>query len=152
MDAIIVRRNPRALGLVEPVDVFQDVERFANDMWDNWTPVYHEQRSSIPMEMFELKDDLVIRAEMPGIKKENIDVSLEGDELTLKATKKEEARPEGTESYLCELGFGEYTRTVTLPFPVSSEKTTATFENGMLEIRLPKTEESKPKHIEVRIK
>ena len=54
--------------------------------------------------------------------------------------------------YLDELCYGEYSRSVTLPFPVDNDRISATFENGMLEMSLPKTEESKPKRIEVKVK
>jgi HSP20 family protein len=152
MDAIIVRRGPTGtLTVREPVDMYRELDRFVNDVWDNWTPEDYEDGSSIPTDIYEMGDSLVIRSELPGFRKEDIDLSLEGDELTIKATRKDE-RSESTKSYSCELCYGEYSRSIVLPIPINSEKIEATFENGMLEVKLPKTEESKPKHIEVKVK
>ena len=143
MDAIIVRRYPTEAPTFVP--------SFLDELWNRWTPtVYEEQHSSIPMDMYELKDDLVIRAELPGFKKEDIDISIQGEELTLKATRKPEQRPEDSTRYMCELCDGDYARTVSLPFEVDSGKVSAVFENGLLEVRLPKREEAKAKHIEVK--
>jgi HSP20 family protein len=152
MDAIIVRRNPTGeLSVVEPM--FREIDRFAGDLWDSWTPtLIHEHGTGIPLDLVEMKDEMVLRAELPGFRKEDIDISLEGDELTLKATRKDVEQPEGTKTYLSEICYGEYSRMITLPYPVNTEKVVASFKNGMLEIKLPKTEESKPKHIEVQIK
>ena len=154
MDAIIVRRAPtRALSLIEPEDFLEDIDRYALNVWDSWTPfVYGDHREEMPMDMYETKDDLVIKAELPGFTREDIDVKLEGDTLTLKAVSKKEELPEESTSYLCERCFGEYSRSMTLPVPVQSDKVVASFENGLLELRLPKTEQVKARHIEVKAK
>ena len=142
MDAIIVRDGQTgAVGLLEPRDLFGGIGG-----------LYEYEGGSIPMDMYESKDELVLRAELPGFRKEDIDISLETEMLTVKAVKKEEEMPEGARPYLDERYFGEYTRTLTLPFPVETEKILANFENGVLEVRLPKAEEAKPKHIEVKVK
>jgi len=71
--------------------------------------------------------------------------------LTVKAEKKEQEVPDSS-FYRSEICYGEYSRTLTLPFPVNSDKSLATFENGLLEIKLPKAEEAKSKRIEVKVK
>jgi HSP20 family protein len=154
MDAIIVRRNPTlALSLTEPDNFLEELDRYALDVWNSWTPlVYHDRRAEIPMDMHETKDDLIVKAELPGFKKEDIDVKLEGDSLTLKAVSKREELPKESTSYLSERCFGEYSRSLTLPVPVQSDKVVASFENGILELRLPKTEQVKARHIEVKAK
>lgn len=152
MDAIIVRRNPRTLTVFQPMSLFEEIDEFASDIWDRWTPLYHIHRSSIPMDMYSLKDEVVVRAELPGFRKEDIDISLEDGQLTVKGTKKLNEMPEDAEGHLCELCSGEYSRSVTLPYAVDSDKISANFENGLLEVKLPKTEESKPKHIEIKVK
>src|SRR3972149_3100552 len=151
MDAIIVRRSPIRALMERPTSLFEDFDRWASDVWNTWTPSL-TGRSSIPMEMYETKDDLVIKAELPGFRKEDIDGTLEGDSLTIKATSKSEELPEGATSYLCERCYGEYSRTMTLPFPVDSSKVEATYESGLLHLCLPKSEEVKAKHIEVKVK
>ena len=115
MDAIIVRRGPTGtLTVREPVEMYRELDRFVNDIWDNWTPEDYGDRSGIPTDIYEMGDNLVIKSELPGFRKEDIDVSLEGDELRIKATRKEE-RPEGAKSYSCELCYGEYSRSIHSP-------------------------------------
>jgi HSP20 family protein len=144
MDAIIVRR--------EPTETLTPIPTFIDQLWDDWTGDYEESRNMMPIDMYQVKDDLVIRAELPGFRKEEVDVSVEGDELTIKGERKQEELPEGSKSYLCERCYGDYRRTVTLPFEVEVGKISATFENGILEIKLPMREEAKPKHIAVTVK
>jgi HSP20 family protein len=104
--------------------------------------------------MYQEKDDLVIKAELPGVQKEGLEVSLEGDTLHIKAEKKEEREEadEETKYYACERVYGSYHRTVSLPFPIEAVKISATFEGGVLEVRLPKAEEAKPKQIKIETK
>ena len=156
MADIVVRRNPgRALTTWEsfyrPMSLLDDIERFASDMWESWTPMVYGN-PGYALDMYGNDDELVMRAELPGIGKEDITVDLENGELTIKANKKQPEMPEGVTYYTSERCFGEYSRTVSLPFPVDAEKVSATFENGLLEIKLPKAEEAKAKHIEVKVK
>lgn len=155
MNAITVRRSPsRALTTMEsvyrPMSLLDEIDRFANEVWES--PVICSTDMYPFLDMYEVKDELVMKAELPGIKKEDIDVSFEGDCLTIKAEKKQEEVPEDATLYSCERCSGTYSRTVSLPFPVNAEKVSATFENGLLEIRLPKAEEAKAKHIEIKVK
>jgi HSP20 family protein len=152
MDAIIMRRNPHALSVVEP-SFFEEIDRWARDVWDTWTPtLFPYRRTAIPMDMYGTKDGMVLKAELPGFRKEDVDVNLEGDRLIIKAVSKKEEIPEGSSSYLSERFYGEYSRSLTLPFPVDPEKVSATFENGLLQVSLPMSEEVKPKHIEIKVK
>lgn len=153
---IVVRRNPtRAVSLMEPiyrpVSWLDEVEHMVNDVWETWTPVVYSRGTYPPIDMFERKNELVVRMELPGIRKEDIGVSLEGDNLIITAEKKPEEESKDFTFYACERCFGDYSRSVSLPFPVEADKTTATFENGLLEIRLPKAEEARSKHIDVKV-
>lgn len=117
---------------------------------DSPVSYYHTHTSQYPyIDMWEEKNELVMKVELPGVKKEDIDVSLQGDCLTIKAERKQEELPEDSTSYICERCFGRFSRSVSLPFPVNADKINTTFENGVLEIRLPKTEEAKAKHIAI---
>ncbi len=148
----IVRRNPsRALTLVEPfyrpLSFLDGFERLARDVFESTSYTELTPR----LDVIEDKDELVIKAEFPGIRKEDLDVSLEENTLTIKAEKKQEEVSEEATYYTCERCFGHYSRSISLPFPVDSDKLSSTFENGLLEIRLPKAEEAKPKRIEVKV-
>ncbi len=148
---VIMRTSPsRALTVLEQVSLLDEIERFAQEVWEG--PIFYQSGLMPRLEMYEEKDELVIKAELPGIKKEDIDISLEGDCLTIKGEKKQEEMSKEVTYYSCERCFGEYSRSVTVPFPVDTEHISSTFENGLLEIRLPKAPEAKAKHIEVKVK
>jgi len=93
----------------------------------------------------------VVKTELPGIKKEDLKISLKGDMLTIEAEKKQENTTEDTKYYAHERHCGHYSRSVLLPTPVDADKVSATFEGGVLEIRLPKTEETKSTQNEVKV-
>jgi HSP20 family protein len=107
-----------------------------------WTPA---------VDLFEDKDNFVIRAELPGMKKEDIDISLHGDVLTLSGERKEQEVFDKAETYRAERFLGRFQRSVTLPFAVDSKKVQASYRDGILNVTLPKTEEAKPKQIEVKV-
>jgi HSP20 family protein len=105
---------------------------------------------SMAMDVFAEKDELVVRAEMPGVEKEKIEINIDKDSLRIEAEKSGEEKTDGRTYYLCERCSGKFIRSLSLPFPVDASKASASFENGVLEIRLPKAEEAKSRHIEVR--
>lgn len=157
MTVITVRRTPnRALTMAEPfyrpMSLLDDIERFVSDVWDSGTPTDYSTYMRPRLDMYEEKDELVMRAELSGIRKEDISISFENGCLTIKAEKKQPEMSEDAAVYACERCFGTYSRSVSLPFPIEADKASATFENGLLEIRLPKAEEAKAKHIEVKVK
>lgn len=150
--AAIITRTPRNMTVVErPLSLFDEMAR---DLWYSW-PFARTYRTGLTprIDMYEYEDELVIRAELPGVHKDNLDVSIDGDMLIIKGEKKEkEEVSENANYYFCERSMGSFTRSISLPFPVDFDKVSSTFENGVLEIRLPKTAEVKAKHIEVKVK
>lgn len=150
----IIRRSPgRALVVRGPFHLLDEFESLARELWDSWQPVVFRTGFSPTLDMYEEKDELVVKAELPGVEKEGLDISLEGDMLHIKAEKKEEKEEtdEETKYYACERYYGSYHRSVSLPFPVDANKVSATFEDGVLHLRLPKAEEARPKHIEIKV-
>ena len=149
--AMIIRRRPgTALRLMDPFyrpfDIFREIGDVLNGPFG-----YHY--SFIPRtDVYEEDGELVVKAELGDVKNEDIDISLEADHLTIKAEKKREEEAGKVMHYTGERYFGRYFRSMTLPFPVIADKVTATFENGLLEIRLPRAEEEKPRQIEVKAK
>ncbi|MFQ5536805.1 MAG: Hsp20/alpha crystallin family protein [Gemmatimonadota bacterium] len=100
----------------------------------------------------ETKDELILTAEIPGMEEEDISVELENNVLTISGEKTEE-RTEGDEErryHLWERRFGSFQRSFTLPRTVKAEDIQATYENGVLEIHLPKVPEAKGRKIEVK--
>lgn len=146
----IIRRNPgRALRVVErPWGFLDDMEKMVSGLWESWEPM--ATTLTPRTDIFEDKDGLVVKAELPGIKRSDLDIALEGDMLTIKAEKQKEKVDEDTTYYRCERSFGQYTRHISLPYQVDAEQVSATFKDGLLKIKLPRGEEAKSKHIEIK--
>ncbi len=146
----LIRRSPDgALTLrpfFSPFSLIEEVEEMARAAFDT--------RLTPKLDMFEENGEMVIKAEMPGVRKKDLDISLEGDVLTIKAEKKEEREEgeKGTTHYTRERRFGQYIRYMTLPARVDAEKVSATLKKGLLEIRLPKAEGPESKKIEIKTK
>ncbi len=96
-------------------------------------------------------DDILVKAELPGMKKEDIDVSLTKDTITISGEKKKEEKIEKKDYYSLERSYGSFKRSFSLPSEVQTEKASAKFKDGVLEIRIPKTEEAKKKEKKVMI-
>jgi HSP20 family protein len=103
------------------------------------------------IDLRENKDDMVLRAELPGMKREDIDVSLHGDMITLSGERKEEKDFKDSEVYRSERFLGKFQRSFTLPCAVDAGKVQADYKDGVLTVTLPKAEESRPKQIEVKV-
>ena len=100
--------------------------------------------------MYEKGDNILIDAELPGIKKEDIDVTVEEHQVTLRGERKEEKETKKEEYYRKERLYGSFARSFTLPSNVAADKVDATYKDGVLHVTLPKTEEAKGKHISVK--
>jgi HSP20 family protein len=103
------------------------------------------------VDVYEDKDDIVVKAEIPGLSKDDITVQATESTLTIKGEKKREEEIKEEDYYCCERSFGAFTREVDLPSDVKADQVKASFKNGILEIRMPKTEEAKKKAITVKI-
>ena len=104
------------------------------------------------LDLHEDKDNFYVRAELPGMKKEDIDLSLHDGSLSISGERKQESHSEDKEVYRAERFFGRFQRTVVLPAPVAVDKVKAEYKDGVLKVTLPKTEEAKPKRIDVNVK
>jgi len=113
-----------------------------------WTPA---------MDVYENPEAVVVRVEVPGMKKEDIEVSLHDGSLSISGERKSElqgkpsAEKNQPEVYRAERFFGRFQRTVSLPTLVASDKVKAEYTDGILTVTLPKAEEAKPKHIDVQV-
>jgi HSP20 family protein len=102
-----------------------------------------------PLDVHEDKDNFSVHVELPGMKREDIEVTLQDGALVISGERKEEKVQEGTEVHRQERFYGKFTRALTLPAAVASEKVKAQFKDGILTVTLPKAEEAKPKSITV---
>lgn len=94
---------------------------------------------------------MVVKAELPGMGKEEIEVTVSGDVVTIKGEKKKEEEVKEKDYYRRERSYGSFARSVQLPCEVKGDEIKANFKDGVLEIRCPKSEEAKKKSISVKI-
>jgi HSP20 family protein len=97
----------------------------------------------------EVKDAYVINADLPGVKDEELNVSLSGNLLTISGTREEEQREEGESYYAMERSHGSFARSFTMPDGVDSEGVTAELKQGVLTVRIPKKPDAQPKRIAI---
>ena len=107
---------------------------------DLWNP---------PVDVEETPDHLLVRAELPGMRREDIDLELEDGILTISGEKKEMERPENAQVLLFERRWGTFSRRFTLPRAVDAAGITAEYTDGVLTVRIPKAEEAKGRKIEI---
>jgi HSP20 family protein len=104
------------------------------------------------VDIFETKDNLVLRAELPGMKKEEVQISVENNVLTLKGERKFDKEIKRENYHRVERVYGNFCRSFTLPTSIDKNKIEATFRDGVLEVTMPRAEEAKPKQIDIKVK
>lgn len=103
------------------------------------------------VDIYEDKDRLVLKADLPGINEKDISLDVDGNRLTLKGERRMEKETKEENYHRVERAYGNFVRSFSLPNTVDVENIKATFKNGVLEVSLPKKEEVKPKHINIAI-
>jgi HSP20 family protein len=109
-----------------------------------------EGAATLALDVFESDDDVTVRASIPGINPDDIDISVTGDVLTIKGETSEEREEKQGNYHLRERRYGAFQRSVNLPAPVNTDKAEAEFKNGVLTLTLPKVEEVKPRSIKIK--
>jgi len=136
----------RRVALMRPSQIF---DSFMDEFFN--TPNYGFGKSTVDIDMFEDADTIVIKVKSPGIKPEDLDITIEDTVLTISYqtnTKKEE-QDEKKKYYYKEIREESFSRSVTLPTRVAAEKAGATSEDGIVTITVPKLEEVKPKKVSI---
>ena len=131
---------------------FGDMERMMDEFLRGWVPTREPEETTMwapALDVRETDTDLIIEVEAPGLKPGELDISVEDGSLTIRGERKVERKEEKGELRLAEREYGAFCRTVDLPVGVQSDKASATHENGVVTITLPKTERSKAKRIAV---
>src|SRR5918998_5833882 len=101
------------------------------------------------VDIYENKDQIVLEAELPGMNREDFDLAIENNIITLRGERRFEKKDEGDNYHRVERSYGTFTRSFTLPQTVSAEGAVAEYKNGVLRVSLPKREEVKARRIEV---
>ena len=130
---------------------FEDI--FSRAVWPTWKGAGTDGEATVPkLDIFEKEDKFVIKAELPGMKGEDIDISVTGDMLTIRGEKKTESEVKEEDYYRRETSYGSFARSIRLPSSVNIDKITASSEDGILEIDLPKSGVAGPKKISMAVK
>lgn len=119
---------------------------------ETYMPAGMEMERMLPVNMYQTDDNVIVDTPVSGIKPEDIDIRISGNTLTIRGERKEEKEVKEENYVRKEMQMGKFYREVTLPVSVQPDKATATFENGILHLTLPKAEEIKPKRIPVKAK
>lgn len=146
--------NLPSMGRGSRLSRYQDrMDRFFNellDLRDEETGLTGDFAPSC--EIIEEDRNFVLKADLPGVKKEDVKVEVMGDRLTIRAERREEKEAKdgkGKLRHISEISYGSYIRSFTLPQPINEKNVDAKFENGVLFVTVPKAEESKAKQISI---
>jgi HSP20 family protein len=107
------------------------------------------ENTLVPLDVYATADEVVVEASLPGVKPEELDITVEGDILTLSGETQSSRTDEEGSTVFKEIHRGRFTRTLTLPAGLEPDKAKATFEDGMLTLRIPKAEQVKPRQIKI---
>ncbi len=105
--------------------------------------------SGLALDMYETDEDLVVKAALPGVSPENVDVTIEGDRLRIEGEVKADEEMDKGKIHVRERRYGKFSRAILLPTEVQTDKAKAEFKDGILTLTLPKAEEMKPKRIKI---
>lgn len=159
-------KAPAAVGGKAYLSPFEEMEhwmeRFFSSGWPDYDPwsLFRRPWPSLlregalgmrlpKVDVIDRDEEVVVKAELPGVKKEDLEVTLGDDSLTLRAITESETKEEKGQYFRREISRGEFSRTVPLPCAVEGEKAKATFKDGVLEITIPKAAGAKRRSIKI---
>ena len=134
----------------QPMKEFERMERIFEDALARWGNGETEPGAWNPrVNVFEKDDEVIVEADLPGVKKEDIEVRLENHTLLLKGERQEDTEVKEDDYYRHERHYGHFVRTLALPNSVEAEDVKAKFKDGVLTLTLPKAEEARTKRVEI---
>lgn len=139
----IIRRYPMLRDRRPLVDdLFESFLDSFNSLSNvNWSPV---------VDLDETNNEYVLHAELPGMNKKDINISVENDVLTISGEKRERVKNKEANCHISEINFGKFSRSFRLPAPIETDKIEAKWENGILTVHIPKSDVAKARKIEIR--
>ena len=148
------RWRPFGLSTMDRWEPFRvsDIQTEVNRLFEN---VLGRQASATervwvpPVDMYATKDDLILTLELPGVSEKDVTVSITGDLLTVKGERRFEQQVKEQDLLHVERMYGKFERVIQLPMAVQADRVKATYRDGVLEIKLPKADELKPKEIKI---
>lgn len=128
------------------------LQRDMNRLFEDFHPLYTRNAPNFPaMNLWADEESVLVTAELPGLEGKDIDLSILEDTLTLSGERQAEDLPENATYHRQERSQGKFTRSLKLPYTVDSKKVKASFKDGVLEVRLPRSEADRPKKITVNV-
>lgn len=145
-----------------PFKELETIRREMDRLWEEFFPTgwgrplarrrIFEEGVAIPaIDLIDKKDEVIAKAELPGVDKDKIDISLDADTLTIKGEVRKDEEIKEEDYYHCERSYRAFARTIGLPTKVDTSKVKASYKDGILEVHLPKVEEVKPKKVKIDI-
>lgn len=144
---------------MQPVSPFAEMDRYFDTLFRNpFSMLSHPLMSqgmpktmemSPSVDIFEDGNEVVVKAEIPGVKKDDLDVTITENSLTISGEKKQEEKVEKKNYHRVERSYGSFCRSFRLPENVNGAKAKASFKDGLLEVRMPRTKEAKQKKIDI---
>ncbi len=135
--ALLMKPQPFTRDVDRLFDAFFGADR---DQSRRWVP---------PVDLVEAEDHFVLKADLPGLSEQDVSIEVQDGTLTISGERKDEHESRERGWYRIERSFGSFSRSLTLPDGVDSDAITARFENGVLEVSIPKPEERKPRRVEI---
>jgi HSP20 family protein len=140
----LIRRS----GFGDLLSLRQAMDRLFEESFVNPQTWHSGEGQVVPMDVYTTNDEIVVEAILPGVKPEEVEITMEGNTLTI-AGDTSAATPEREGLLLQEIRRGRFARTLAMPAGLEPDKATATFEDGVLTLRIPKAEQVKPRQIRI---
>ena len=143
----LIRRSSAPFG--DLLSLRQAMDRLFEESFVNprtWTWGEHQL---VALDVYATDEDLVVEANLPGVKPEEVDITVEGNTLTIAGETRSARKDEEGSTLIQEIRRGSFSRSLTLPDGLEADKATATFEDGVLTLRIPKAEQVKPRQIKI---
>ena len=143
----------------QSVSPFEDLEKYFDTVFRNpfsmatMTPMAGQGRAPVlspSVDIYDEENDIVVKAEVPGISKDALDISINKNQLTISGEKKQESKVKEKDYHRIERRYGSFSRSFRLPDGVNVDKAKAEFNDGVLEIRIPRSNKTKAKKIDIK--
>jgi HSP20 family protein len=147
----------RPMGWASPFErmeeMFDDFFRrpFGRTFWPALPRIVEEMEPGVSVDIYEEGDNVIVKSDLPGMTKDDIEVNLTDDTITLSGERKKEEKVEKKNYFRLERSYGAFKRSFALPVEVQTDKAKAVFRDGVLEIKIPKTEAAKKKEHKIKI-